>query len=335
MKLLPEEVASNGGILTIEPDLPDDLFIACASFEPRSVFVANSLSTTYSARRAIVYVNREFLEGGSGPRTKPNLYGLIKSLARRADTVDVVEGSWLSDVEQIGALRQGLGLSVALGRQLERVTVDCSTFNREALLTLLVLLRSAWPECRLRILYSSPGNHGNWLSRGFRTIRNVMGLCGTQIASKPTVLAVLSGFEPHRTQKVIEEHEPSKVLLGVGDPPTSPEFLERNYLEHSLVLSRQDVEAFKFTAGDIEECRNQLIVLLEPYIDTANVVVAPMSTKMSTIATLLVAERYPQIQVTYCLPGEYNVQEYSTGVKALYVQEVTGTSAIRENKGST
>jgi hypothetical protein len=147
-----------------------------------------------------------------------------------------------------------------------------------------------------------------------------MGFCGTQAASKPTILAVLSGFESHRTQKVVEEHEPSKLLLGVGDPPTAPEFLERNRVEQSLMLSRQDVVRFDFDAGDIQNCRNALHSVLEPYLDTANVVIAPMSTKFSTIAALLVAEAHPQVQITYCVPGEYNIYDYSKGVNAIFVE---------------
>jgi hypothetical protein len=321
MKLKPEDLSRQGGIASAQSNRPDDLFIVCASYEPRTTFVADSLARDYRTNRALVYVNAEFLQGGAGPKTKANLYRLIECLARHSEDVTVVEGSWLHAVDQLKAIRQAL-LTNQNPPGPFVTTLDCTTFNREALLTTLLLLRSLYPALQCRVLYTSPENHGKWLSSGFRSIRNVMGLAGTQRSSRPTVLVILSGFEPHRTEKVIEEHEPAVVLLGVGDPPTAPEFLERNRSEQKLVLARQDVQEFRFSALDMAQCVTHVSDVLRPYIETHNVVIAPMSTKFSTVATLLVTERYPDVQVTYCLPGEYNVHDYSAGVKALFIQEL-------------
>jgi hypothetical protein len=55
-----------------------------------------------------------------------------------------------------------------------------------------------------------------------------------------------------------------------------------------------------------------------------NVVVAPMSTKPSTLGALLLAEEHPEVQITYCVPGEYNVRDYSSGAEALFVDGLPG-----------
>jgi len=65
---------------------------------------------------------------------------------------------------------------------------------------------------------------------------------------------------------------------------------------------------------------SKLVEVVSGYTESHNIVLAPMSTKLSTLASLLVVEKYPDIQVTYCLPGEYNVEDYSKGVRALYSQ---------------
>ena len=104
------------------------------------------------------------------------------------------------------------------------------------------------------------------------------------------------------------------MLLGHGGTPTETDFLKRNREElDKLVLSQQDVENFIFPADCILNCADRLDEVIQPYLDDFNVVVAPMSTKLSTIAVYLVARRHPQIEVTYCVPGEYNIQSYSEG----------------------
>lgn len=151
MKLLPEELRRSGGLSTLSPSGPDDIFIVCASFEPRTFFAAENLSPEYRAKRSLVYVNQEFLVGHPGALTRPNLFRLIECMARRSEKVDVANGSWLSEVDQIKAIKHGLGFDDGSETGPERVTLDCTTFNRESLLTLLLLLRSRWPTCRVRV----------------------------------------------------------------------------------------------------------------------------------------------------------------------------------------
>jgi hypothetical protein len=154
-------------------------------------------------------------------------------------------------------------------------------------------------------------------------IRNIMGFAGTQLPALPTVLVILSGFEPERTTRVIEEHEPSKVLLGIGNPPTDKSFLERNVKEQQkLILARQDVERFDFPADSVVACASRLEEIIAKYVGAYNIIIAPMSTKVSTLAAMIVAEHHSDIQLTYCLPGEYNVDSYSKGVKMVLSEEL-------------
>jgi hypothetical protein len=204
------------------------------------------------------------------------------------------------------------------------VTIDATTFNRETLLVACALLRSERPRPKIRVLYVSPSDHGPWLSRGFRSVRNVVGFSGVHDATKPTVLVVLTGFEPDRVVKVIEEHEPKKVLMGIGDPPTMDRFLARNITDQELMLSRQDVERFRFPTSGVDECVRCLRGVVSPYLADHNVVLAPMSTKLSTLGAFLLAEERPEIQITYCVPGEYNVLDYSAGAETLFLDGLPG-----------
>jgi hypothetical protein len=312
---------TQGGLRTIREDSPDDLFLVCASYETRSIAVMQSLSSQYRSRRGIIYVNRELRETPKSKNVEYNLSYLYETLRKHCDAVAQVEGSWRDPRKQLTALRAALAPkdSNEVGWT---ITLDTTTFNRESLLTALALLRTHLPQSNLRITYTSPSDYGNWLSRGFRGVRNVMSFAGIQQASRPTLLVVLSGFEPERTLKLIEEHEPNKVLLGIGDPPTKEPFLEKNVIEQKLVFARQEVELFKLPVNDILDCWMYLESLFDSYKTTHNIVVAPMSTKLSTIGVYLLAEHHPEVQISCCIPGEYNTEDYSKGIDSIFIDEL-------------
>jgi len=299
---------TQGGLRTIRAAVPDDLFIACASYEPRTTTVSESLAGDYRSARGVIYVNREFLEGFSAHKTDANMSQLRELLRKHCAEVEIVKGSWLNAVDQLLSLKSALASEVYEKTRHGAITFDCTTFNRESLLTVGLLLRTHYASAQIRVLYVSPENHGQWLSRGFRAVRNVMGFAGLQLPSRPTVLMVLSGFEPERALRIIDAHEPARVLLGIGNPPTDSRFRDRNIQEQQIILARQDVERFEFPADNIVECLKCLEAVIRPYLDTSNLVLAPMSTKLSTIASLLLAEQYPEVQITYCLPGDYNME---------------------------
>ena len=305
----------------MRPGVPDELLLVCSSYESRSVTIAECLAKDYRATKGVVYVNKEFLESGVAPAMNENLDKLKKLLAPHCDELVVAQGSWLQPNVQLNSLKHEL-LTNGAGSKNRCITVDITTFNREALLVAIALLRDDIRNSRIRTLYVKPQGMGPWLSRGFRYMRNVMGFSGVQDPSRPTVLVVLSGFEPERTNKIIEMHEPARVLLGIGDPPTDEKFRQRNLDAQKLVRARQHTNEFVFPANDTEACSKALEKLVGPLIEHNNVVLAPMSTKLSTLATYLFAERHPEVQITYCVPGEYNISDYSHGSEQIFVGEL-------------
>jgi hypothetical protein len=315
------DLQEKGGIATIEETRPDDLFFASASFEDRTLAATRSLSPGYRAKHAFVYVNREFLSGPSGPRTCQARDGLLEVLHGRSESAQVIEGSWLDAVDQVQSIRSALA-AFEDRKSVRSVTIDVTTFNREALIVCIGMLRVHFASARIRALYVAPESHGDWLSRGFRKVRSIVGFSGIQQATKGTALVALSGFEGDRTIKIIEEHEPTRVYLGFGDPPTVPSFLDRNLSENRLVLDRTDVDKFSFPASSISACTSTLRSLVGTLLRDYNVIIAPMSTKLSTLAALCVAQEHPEVQLTYCLPGEYNTTEYSSGASRIFIEDV-------------
>jgi len=316
-----EDLIEQGGIRPILADRRDDVFLVSASFEPRCVALTSGLAVDYRAARSLVYVNDDFLATPAAEAMKGALASLRASLEPKSDRFQIIAGSWEKVDVQVAAIGSAFA-EINPDKTPVTVTIDCTTFNREALIVCLAMLYSQCPNARVRAAYVSPKLHGTWLSRGYRKVRSIVGFSGVQQASRPTVLIVLSGFEGDRTVKLIEEYEPSQVMLGFGDPPTIPSFLERNLTEHKLVLSRTDVKDFRFPADSISDCTVALEGLIQPLLQSSNVVIAPMCTKLSTLAVFNVAERHREIQLAYCLPGEYNYSDYSTGTSRIFVEDL-------------
>ncbi|MCJ7634160.1 hypothetical protein MUP77_17450, partial [Candidatus Bathyarchaeota archaeon] len=302
----------------------DSAIIVCASYEPRTTAIAERLSGQYRAHASLIYVNEEFLSGPAGKKTTNNLNILKTILSKHCNIVHIVTGSWLDPKKQLEKLKEGLSQAIESTdgsiAKTKVVTIDCTTFNREALLVVSSLTRVYFGVEDCRIVYVVPDRLGDWLTRGFRCVRNVMGFSGVQRAARPTALCVLSGFEGERVVRLIEEHEPNKVLLGLGNPPTAIEFFDRNQKEQQLVLARQGVEKFEFPADSILKCTERLEDVVSGYLKDYNVILAPMSTKLSTLACMLISLRHPEIQITYCVPGEYNVEDYSSGIRDIIVE---------------
>lgn len=302
---------------TIESDTADDLYLTSAGFEDRTLAATDSLDEEYRADWGLIYVNSEYFELPNREKTKEHIEALKSKLKAHCETVDVVKGSWLQASSQVIQLREAL--SVLAERDSLNITVDVTTFNREALMVAFNILYSLSNNIITRILYISPNEYGDWLSEGHRMVRNVMGFAGLQNSHKPTLLIILSGFEQDRAINTIEAIEPAKLLVGTGNPPIKETFLDKNKERLDLVYSRQSTEYFEFPADSVQGSYERISNLLEEYEGEYNIILSPMSTKISTIGVWKAARKFNRTQVIYTIPGKYNFKDYSTGAETLYV----------------
>jgi glutaredoxin-related protein len=307
-----------GGLSTIVDSQPDDLYITCASFEDRSSTIIDSLSFGYKASIGIIYINEDIASPNTSPNTIKKYQYIKNALEKYVSKILDITGSQADSLKQFINIRKCL-LQLKEQSTIKRITIDSTTFNREALIIITHLLRVYWPSAKIRVLYVSPDNYGEWLSKGFKRVKSIIGFTGNFDAIKPTLLVVLSGFEVDRTIKIIDDYEPFIILLGFADPPSTKKFLDRNYLEQRANLSRNDVKKFVFPCNDIVKCKLKIQEVIEPYLEYYNIAVAPMSTKLSTISCMLVALENQNIQLSYSIPDVYNQESYSFGYKNLYI----------------
>ncbi|KQT03320.1 hypothetical protein [Rhizobium sp. Leaf386] len=199
-----------------------------------------------------------------------------------------------------------------------KTLIDVSSFRREELLILIACLRSCHlvPSDTLELIYVSAANMApDWLTKNAVAHRSVIGFAGEIRPSLNTKLVVMMGFEVERARSIIETYEPAEVVLGMGRQNQSiNDVLFTRNKQFFDDLDRQfegKAAQFEFSASDPAQTVKDLSRVLAE--DTAaNIILAPLNTKISTIGAGLFALAHPNVQIVYAEMSEYNEAAYST-----------------------
>ncbi|MCY4348118.1 MAG: hypothetical protein OXC17_15210 [Aestuariivita sp.] len=198
------------------------------------------------------------------------------------------------------------------------VLLDITCFRREELLILVRSVVNYFNRTRLEktyFVYSVASSMGTWLSNSVREVRPVIGYPGDVSITKKTHLILLAGVEYHRALAVIQAYEPYSISLGTvpEDQAVNSEIFKRNE-ELRVWLKRnfeQVLQTFHFPATDPMALKCQLRKFISEFSDY-NVVIAPLNTKLSTLAAGALAVSKPEIQLCYAEVNVYNAGDYST-----------------------
>jgi hypothetical protein len=302
---------------------PIDLFICSASFEDRCKSVVDNLGGLVP-RRALVAMNVRL-----GAKVSKHCDYLAERLGSAVGVVMLDSDCPIASADSIS---KKVGDSLATNGQ--RIVIDTTTFTRESLLILLRFLRY---ECRqaqtVEFLYAHAKEYSigdaaadKWLSKGIREVRSILGYSGDLLPSMRNHLIILVGFEDERAINLINQFEPAKISLGVGDRT------EAGTLPHQDVnLNRcarlkgmvEDVDEFTFKAYDAMSTWISLRTEAAKGIGL-NTIIAPMNTKISTIGAAMYAMENEAAQLCYAQPNLYNYERYSTPDDDFYLFSVDG-----------
>ena len=87
------------------------------------------------------------------------------------------------------------------------------------------------------------------------------------------------------------------------------DIFEKKFNEWKSNFVEISTEPFKFSCSDVEKTADILRKITQNKED--NFLIAPLNTKLSTVAVGLVALNNPAIQVCYAIPEVYNIKNYS------------------------
>jgi len=283
---------------------PVDIVVR-SSFEGRSSVLARGLAGSCGVGKSLVFTSRR-----RSPLAEANLRE-VRSAVRTAQVVELDRSDALATAD---AMRSNLG-SFFAGLSRSQIIVDVSTFPREELLVLLRLLCDLGPKARTTSLaYVGAKQMGDRLSGEVVQHRSVLGYAGDIHPSRKTKLVLLLGLELARARSIIDNYEPSKVVLGLPrlNDDTSGELRDRLIrFRRELAASRPFGEPdFEFSVRDpVKTCRE----IVGAVGDAAgwNVVLAPLNTKLSTLGAGLYGLTHDWVQVCYAAVADYQERDYS------------------------
>lgn len=286
--------------------MPDRVgFICFASFESRCLSIPRVIDHRKIVKTWVLRNNY-----GRTAETNKSNFSAIKKIFPNSEGIEFS----LKRSDKIADLIYALIKELKISR-IEKVIVDISTFTHEVLLILIKALYVSKNDFnKVMFLYNGAYRYSEWLSKGCKDIRNVVGYPGYWNPAYKYHLIVLSGFEQERIAGLVEVLEPDSLSLGVCSDSTNDnhndtirQFRKRfdDWARNLQVLKKY--ERFDFSCIDIEETvRN-----IEKIIDSnreMNYILAPLNTKLSTVAAGIVALKNETIQLCYPIPEAYNTE---------------------------
>lgn len=208
------------------------------------------------------------------------------------------------------------------------IWIDISALPMQGICATLAAVREVMPGVTCRVVYTEArvyyptsdqvkvdtGGHApEALSKEMSTnlIPKRFGGASSEVL---TCLIVFAGYEAHRSYGVVDELNPSKLVLVYGRPV-------RADLEWRLSWSsgiHQELKKARPTAEEIVSTLDPLetLVLLSRYYDYLfadhNVAVSPICSKMQCIGCYLFWERFRDVQLVFPLPITYLPREFSS-----------------------
>lgn len=305
-------------IATIQNGIPDDILISRISYEPRSSGVLKKLDKNYKAKTGLFIVGEKFEKFTKVQDNKKEIINILKrsSFFNDHKTLKTSIDNPIKIIMEIDKIIK----NSFTGKQKLNITFDITAFPRGELLTVIYYLRHLPIIDTLRILYISPNKYGEWLTNGYRYSMIPPFFEGPPTFEKMTALLILTGFEFDRAISLIDEIQPSFLILGKSSPGTSKEFDDIgdeiiNKLKSTRKITK---ETYKIAGNNPFRCRDTFREIIQEYSQFYDFFVATLGTKLELLGVYLAYEENSNFRIIYPVPLIYNVGNYSTGCRDIY-----------------
>lgn len=284
--------------------------VSCLSFEKRSLTVAEILVTT-NFQRWVCIVNEDIETDISAIHDKAQL---------------IAEQAKLKIEFLTASKRDPLRLADALVRLADEIELaepvqwiaDITTMTHEMLLIIVAAADEiVAPWKNLRFVYNVASQFSGdgepaekWISRGIHQVRSVIGYPGAWSPGEPTTLVALPGLDSERMQQMVEEIEPDQLIVGIARPAEEHHWsAERNYVIAKQLLTTRKGKMFSYPALNPFGAVDAVIDEIRDV--KGNVLLAPLNSKISTVALGVLARERPEWQICYAPAFIYNLS-YAT-----------------------
>ena len=283
--------------------------VSCLSFEERSLVVPEMLAGA-GLRRWLCILNED----------------IETDIGEARERAVILASAAGIPIEFLNASkRDPVVLADSMAHAAETVTgdltwvADITTMTHEMLLVMVAASDEIIPDWQdLTIVYNVAAQysgddetHSKWISRGIREVRSVIGYPGSWSPGEPTTLVALPGFDAERMRRLVEDVEPDRLIVGIACPTADrhPWSAEKNRRIAERLLATRDGRTFDYPALDPLAAVDA--VLNEVGTIDGNVLLAPLNSKISTVAVAGLARRRADWQVCYAPALIYN-PDYAT-----------------------
>lgn len=297
--------------------IPSNSALICfASFEKRSTSLATSIDPN-KLKMSFVFRNVE------APMYNYNLEN-YKTICDKlqCEAVEIQIDNPVGIADEMFRVIQKI-----ISSEVKNLIVDISTFTHE---TLLMLLKTVYKYneafSRILLIYNGASSYSAWLSKGCKTIRNIIGYPGRFNPLYKSHMIILTGFEKERATQLVELFEPDVLSIGNGSEPTDENHratMEGMKQEFSEWFGNLGIlwTSFEFSCSNIEKTIDD--IKKEINNPEENIVLVPLNTKLSTISAALVALKDERIQLVYPIPEIYN-RDYSVPSESFTILDFKG-----------
>ncbi len=317
-KVTPEELREQSAHCAV--------LIVAAGFEDRARRVLDILKGSRIPRIVLVRYPEGIKEND---RTFGGMYDSV-SKALPAATIEVVTLDLHRPDDFLVQLKETL--SRWRPDSVGDVWVDVSAMAKQGICASLAAVRTALPGLVVQILYTEAAEYHPTKSQVAKGDTGVAALskemAGNLIpkqfagssSANSTCLFVFVGYEKHRSLGVVDELNPSRLVLIYGRPPGNEMRWRLQWskkLHEQLHDSRQSASEIVSTLNPLESL--SLLNLYYGFLFADhNIAVSPICSKMQCVGCYLFWERYPDVQLVFPLPVTYLPGNFSAHYRHTY-----------------
>ena len=294
---------------------PYDYFISFCSFEKRCLSVIENIPVE-KINRGIIFINNEVIS-----ESVQNLERFMHILKEKALIKHI---NLFNPIEVADSIIDVINANCAKIDS-PRILVDITSFTHEALLIFLAISKRFLRNAYVEYAYSNASVYASeltdtkeqWLSRGIREVRSVLGYPGDIKPSQETVLIMMVGYECERALQVIDSISPEELIITYNDANGSTDQTNSDANQYHADLLKelaayyQKPKQFVIPSNNPFETAKKLEDVISQIQPDVNIIIAPMNNKLATVGAGIVALKRPKIQLCYAPAIYYNTSSYS------------------------
>ncbi len=296
-----------------------DLFISCVSFEKRSIGFIYKMGRNLNINYCLTFINEDVVRDSRCFNENLKIFeDLVKDFKLNNNNIETKLENPSKIILEIERTLKGIKKNEGTEKEGYEILIDITAFPRGQLFTLLYYLFNSNIIKLVNIVYTSPIEYYPPLSYGYKNFLIPPYYEGPNSFKKPIALIIFTGLELDRALNLIQEIEPSFLILLNPFPGTIDiDDKSRDIIEKIRSTQEIGTKVFDITSNDPKKCMEDFNEILNIF-QNFDFYVSVMGPKIEVFAVLLAYLKNPSFRIVYSIPMEYDTENYSKGCYEIY-----------------